>query len=401
MHTMHACSRSLAQAVSRLKEAHTAKRPAPGQNAAAGAADTAVGAGAASSAVPGGGAFEQLRNTVGVSGPVLQGIAWVLSNLPEDDDEGCNEGTTTKSRNNNRSGSSTAGPAGSGSSGGPSTSTPRSWRTKLVALLRKALPGCGLVEHLACGVLHLLHSPGCSRQDPGEAFTLFLRAYGGFGAFLECSPELWEVGHAALGGLCASYLVTTGGLRLLCTADAGPSYGMLSSWAEAGVLGCWVGEAGGQVGGEDSTRRGGDGGSTPGAALLPLTAMQYALLYQQPTRRVLTSVFERVGRAALASARHAVRTREGLAVISSVAGGDKGAAAGVSSSRNGSDGGSGSTSGIVGACGKDATPAATAAAAATTAAAAATVTAAAASPPVAPRAAVAALGRCRLRQGSS
>ncbi len=346
MHTLQACSRSLAQAVSCLKEAQAAGCPAPGPNAAAGAVGMVVGAGGASSAVPAGGASEQLLHTVRVSGPVLHGIAWVLSDLAADDDEGCKEVTalvgakqdgglgsavTAESSNTSRGGQR-------GSDSGGRSSALRSQCAELVALLREALPGSGLVEHLARGVLHLLHSHDSCRRDAGEVFTFFLRAYGGFGAFLESSPELREVGNAALGGPCASYLATAGGLRLLCTADAGPSYGMLSSWAEAGILECWAGEAGGEgSGGEDSTRRGGDGGSTPGAAALPLTAMLYALLYQQPRRRVLTSVFERIGNAALAPARHAVLANVG----GGGGGGVNGAAAGIQSSHGGSGDGSG------------------------------------------------------------
>ncbi len=323
MHTLQACSRSLAQAVSRLKEAQAAGCPAPDPNAAAGAVDMVVGAGGASSAMPGGGASEQLLHTVRVSGLVLQGIASAAGRLPGKGDKEGVEGDTADdakqggdaarvegSGSSSSNGRGAAAGQGGGGSGGCSVATASSWRAELIALLREALPGCGLVEHLARGVLHLLHSQVGSMGDVADVYTTFVRSYMGLGSFLERSAELRAVCGAALGGPCASYLATAGGLRLLCTADAGPSYGMLSSWAEAGVLRCWVGEAGGQVGGEDSITRGGDGRSTPYVALLPLTAMLYALLYQQPTRRMLTSVFERVGNAALASARQAVRTSD-------------------------------------------------------------------------------------------
>ncbi len=166
MHTLQACSRSLAQAVSLLPSVQAVGCPAPGQNAAAGAADTAIGAGGESSAVPGGGASEQLLHTVRVSGLVLRGIASAVSRLPPD--------------------------GGKGGSGGRSTSIPRSWRAELVALLREALPGSGLVEHLARGVLHLLHSYDGSMGNIADTYTTFSRSFiiMDLGSFLERSLKL-------------------------------------------------------------------------------------------------------------------------------------------------------------------------------------------------------------------
>ncbi len=344
-HTLHACSRGLARAVGRLKEAQAEECPSSdpdadpqastnaGVAAAGGDASQADAADrAAARALAAKEGLAELHYIVKLSNMALEGICAVIGRLPrvqgDDTEDGVEEegegGSHQTGRGSGGSSSSAAG-AASGSSGGRCTAAPRSWRAELVALLREALPGSGLVEHLARGVLHLLHSNDGSMGDIGDIYTTFIRSYMDLGSFLERSAELRAVAGSALGGRCASYLATAGGLQLLCTADGGPSYGMLYFTSDEDVVAYWRNVL--PSSGSDSDDAGDVAGSgvrpgvvdRPLVSVFPLVAMACALLFGHAGRPAAVDLYVRLGNLAVAAAqhRHAARSGGGRAASSS------------------------------------------------------------------------------------
>ncbi len=334
MHTLHACSRSLAQAVSRLPQVQAAQCPAPDADAdpqaAADAGVAVVGGDAAQADAVDRAAVRawaappapksdlaELHDIVKLSYTALEGICAVISRLPqiqnadtEDDvEQGAGRGSHQTGIGSGSSSSSAAGAGGSGSGGLRSSAARRSWSTELVALLREALPGSGLVEHLARGVLHLLHSYDGSMSDIPSSYIAFSRLYMNLGIVLERSRELRAVGVAAMGGPCASYLATAGGLQLLCIADGGQPYGMCCFTPHESLVACWHNRP---------AHSGGGLVDRPVVGVVPFVAMAYALLFGHAGRPAAVDLYVRLGNLAVAAGQHfhAALSGEGSAASS-------------------------------------------------------------------------------------
>ncbi len=207
MHTLQACSRSLVEAVARLMGSADGAAANDPQGFAGGNEDPPTppspGVGGMGPRLPTMELLEATQRSV----EVLQGLSCLIRRI------------------GNANGAGRAGaPAGGNSS---SSSRPTAMGTHcaaLVTLLREVLPGSGLVEHLARGVLHLARADRCVAPDTLWVLLSALDSYAHLAVSMAAVPGLDRIRGAVLGGPWATSLATTAGLHVLCTAEGGPSY---------------------------------------------------------------------------------------------------------------------------------------------------------------------------------
>ncbi len=195
--------------------------------------------------------------------------------------------------------------------------------------LQEALADSALTDHLARGLLHLLNAG--RKFAPSRLFTGFLRSY----ATADC---LGSSGPLVHGGPCATYLATSAGLQLLCTADGGPSYGMRSMLKDADVLEHWLGRGEGR-GDRDALGRllGGDSSSALEPQLL-FGALANAMWYRPLNSRTALDVLLRLGFAAVATVQREDARHDGSGASGSGGGGSGGGGEGGGGGGGGADG---------------------------------------------------------------
>ncbi len=227
--------------------------------------------------------------------------------------------------------SGTGAAEGGGGGGGGGPAGPPS--VAVVGVLREALLGSGLVEHVARGVLHLLLAGRSDEPDAMHQLRVFVEVYEALASQLDPTYGRGVLGGtctAVLGGPCAAYLAAAAGLQVMCTVDGGPSYGMCDLLTEDEMRECWL-QAAGSAGGEGEeaaqhTRLG------VGSMCLDdrvLKALLYALVNRPPKRRSLMSILLRLGYLAVAlGQRGAMLSGEAGAGGSGDRGGAGGSAAG-------------------------------------------------------------------------
>ncbi len=289
MHTLEACSRSLAQAVHRC----TSERPAGAPPA------------------PSQGALVGLRSTVLRAIAVVKGLAQIAGRMREEiwvyePDGGSGgvprgAGASSSSTSDRDEAASAVGSGGAGDSSQASSRAPP-YVAALVALLREALPGSSLLEHLARGVLHLTRAVGLAPSPMSTSLLeCYVDLYSKLAACLDTVPGLAAVRDAVLGSPCATYLTAAAGLHTLCTADGGTSYGMRPMFTEAEVRSCWLRRAA-NGGGHDVSWA---GDVEVRVLNSPLFSLAYAMVYRPPMSRSALEVLGRLVNLAVASAQHA------------------------------------------------------------------------------------------------
>ncbi len=314
MHTMEACSRSLARAVDRL----VAVCPADDTVGTVGDASAAREGSAphtAASRVQG--PYMDLVFAVDCARAALQGCAMLVTRLRQAELIGVGLGTAagadgdrhraseasaagpgasssaTGGSGSGRTGggdgsSSCSGGGGGGDGAGSGPTRPHPDHDAQPALLHGALLGSGLVEHLARGVLHLLRIHQQQGTELGavvHAPVGFLAAYVQLSTYMGTIPRLAGKCDGILGSPCASYLATAAGLHVLCTADAGPTYGMrpllagadVSLWCATGLRGAadvaWP---------RGCAQPGGLEVANATFNLVPLSALAYGVMHRPP-----------------------------------------------------------------------------------------------------------------------
>ncbi len=333
MHTLQACSRSVAHTVERLiaaqpqpgiraqSQADTAPVGGPTGLAASARETSAAGSGSSSGAHSCGsdvveGPMEALHGVVTCAVLVLQAFGFLLGRLegcpgPDASSSAKGEGggpaasansiTSNSAVTASSSGNACAkGSGGSGSGSGPSPGAGGSSSHTLVGLLREALPGSAVFEHAARGVLHLVHARYRSVYPLLEGLV---HAYRTWAEHL-LRLGLGDVRGAVLGGPCATYLVSAAGLQLLCTADGGRSYGMQPLAADEDLEFQWLHGAGegpgmGAGGSREGAVQGGSGVRRMDVVLL--VSLAHALSLGERKRRSGADIFLRLGKLAVAA----------------------------------------------------------------------------------------------------
>ncbi len=358
MHTLQACSRGLARAVEHHTQYHNYTPPAatpdavsePNMRPPPTAVTPQPSESDGTQAAPGAAtaAFGEVFHTVECGTVLLQCCFHVLSRLEIPDQPGGGDGhdagavpsgppdaggarsTTSHGAESSSSSSSSSsdsddgggsrddssnghvgcagddrgsrtGAVGSGGSSGRLAGPPSA---AVVGLLREALLGSSLVEHVARGVLYLLLAGRSDGADVVDQLRAFVDVYEALGYQLNPTygrGMLSDTCTAVLGGPCAAYAAAAAGLQVLCTADGGPSYGMHGLVTDYEMRDCWLQAAGGAGGeGEGAAQQTRLGAGRVCLDDSPLKALLHALASRPPKRRSVTSIMLRLGYLAVA-----------------------------------------------------------------------------------------------------